>query len=141
MKTEFESFEDDSLRAAPEEYRKRRDELHHRIYSLHSNLDDVAWWWLWKISYRAHVLELITAKEFESTQVEIAEYNKNVVKTLRTFKPAWTAYLSDDPATQRPVELIMPSFKRDLDVLQEQRDELVRKIATILEGGHHQEKR
>lgn len=140
IKTEFESYEDDSLRATPDDYRKRRDELHHRIYALHSDLDDVAWWWPWRISYRARVLKLISSKEFESTQKEITRYNENVVATLRELKPAWAAYLSDDPSTQRPVELIMPSLKNNLDALQKQRDELVRKIAAILEGEQRNEK-
>src|SRR4030095_17038037 len=45
LKTEFESFEKDSLSSASQEdYRKRRDELRQRIYSLYAEFNSIGWW-------------------------------------------------------------------------------------------------
>ena len=134
LKTAFEAFEKDSLSASPEDYQKRREELRTRIYSIHSDFDSIAWSWTWSISYRARVLNLVSANEFRELQAQADKYDKNLTATSLEFDKAWHAYLPANASTPKPTTgAIMPGIEKPLRDLQSQRDEIVRRMAEVFQ--------
>gem|GEM_PF-4596837 len=131
MKTEFESFEKDSLSAPPEEYRKLRDELRGRIRSLHSEFDGLAWWWPWTISYRVRTLDLVSEENFNELQSEVKEYIENLKTTSELFEKPRSLYLPADGPVPKATDKVMPGLQSRFQELQSQRDNLVRKMAAL----------
>lgn len=137
LKTEFESFEKDSLStAAQEDYRKRRDELRQRIYSLYAEFNSVGWWWTWNAYHQSRILRLIGPTALEQFRADITKYNTNLEQTVHLLSEPWHIYLSDDPqvllhaAERKP---IMQVVDKPFGVLKEQRDAIVQDMATLFQ--------
>lgn len=131
MKTEFETFERDSLGAWPDDYRKERAELRGRINSLHREFDSIAWWWPWSVSYRARALNLISDDNFKELQSKVYEYIKNLKTTLALFKRPREIYLTADSPMRSATEPVMPELEEQFQGLQAKRDNLVRQMAAL----------
>lgn len=132
MKAAFETFEKDSMRGIPDDYRKRRDELRQRIYALRNDLDGIAWWWAWSISYRSRVLKLISNDDFNRLTAMIHNYTDNLVQTSAVLDEPWRIYIPDDHPTP-PAKPIMDGLAKRLSDLQGQREELVRQMSAIFQ--------
>src|ERR1043165_4725572 len=134
MKTAFEAFEKDSLKASPEDYQKLREELRSRIYSVYSDFDGVAWSWVGTISYRALVLKLISPNEYETLKSLADKYAGNLVANCQEFDKPWSTYLLADASKPKPTTgAIMPGLDKPLRDLQSERDDLVRKMAEVFQ--------
>ena len=137
LKTEFESFEKDSLStASPEDYRKRRDELRQRIYPLYAEFNSVGWWWTWNAYNQARILRLIGPKALEQLKADIMKYDSNLKQTVHLLDEPWHAYLSDDPqvllgaAERKPV---MQVVDKPFGALRQQRDTIVQDMASLFQ--------
>jgi len=137
LKTEFESFEKDSLStASPEEYLKRRDELRERIYPLYADFNSVGWWWTWNAYNQARILRLIGPTALEQMKADIMKYDSNLQQTVHLLDGPWHAYLSDDPqellpADQRKPE--MPVIDKPFGALRQERDTIVQDMASLFQ--------
>src|SRR5437763_17080166 len=79
LKTEFESFEKDSLSpASQEESRKRRDEFHQRIYSLYADFNSVGGGWTWNAYNKARTVRLLGPTALEQFNTDIIKYDTNL---------------------------------------------------------------
>ncbi len=137
LKTEFESFEKDSLStASPEDYRKRRDELRQRIYPLYAEFNSVGWWWTWNAYNQARILRLIGPKALEQLKADIMKYDSNLKQAVHLLDEPWHAYLSDDPqvllgaAERKPV---MQVVDKPFGALRQQRDTIVQDMASLFQ--------
>ena len=137
LKTEFESFEKDSLStASPEDYRKRRDELRQRIYPLYAEFNSVGWWWTWNAYNQARILRLIGPKALEQLKADIMKYDSNLQQAVHLLDEPWHAYLSDDPqvllgaAERKPV---MQIVDKPFGALRQQRDTIVQDMASLFQ--------
>ena len=137
LKTEFESFEKDSLStASPEDYRKRRDELRQRIYPLYAEFNSVGWWWTWNAYNQARILRLIGPTALEQLKADIMKYDGNLQQTVHLLDEPWHAYLSDDPhvllgaAERKPV---MQVVDKPFGALRQQRDTIVQDMASLFQ--------
>jgi len=137
LKTEFESFEKDSLStASPEDYRKRRDELRQRIYPLYAEFNSIGWWWTWNAYNQARILRLLGPKALEQLKADIMKYDSNLQQTVHLLDEPWHAYLSDDPqvllgsAERKPV---MPVVDKPFGALRQQRDTIVQDMASLFQ--------
>ena len=137
LKTEFESFEKDSLSiASQEDYRKRREELHQRIYTLYADFNSVGWWWAWNAYNQARILRLLGPKALEHLRADITKYNANLEQTVHLLDEPWHVYLSEDPqvllhaAERKP---IMQEVDKPFGVLREQRDAIVQDMAALFQ--------
>ncbi len=137
LKTEFESFEKDSLStASPEDYRKRRDELRQRIYPLYAEFNSVGWWWTWNAYNQARILRLIGPKALEQLKADIMKYDSNLQQAVNLLDEPWHAYLSDDPqvllgaAERKPV---MQVVDKPFGALRQQRDTIVQDMASLFQ--------
>ena len=137
LKTEFESFEKDSLStASPEDYRKRRDELRQRIYPLYAEFNSVGWWWTWNAYNQARILRLIGPKALEQLKADIMKYDSNLQQAVQLLDEPWHAYLSDDPqvllgaAERKPV---MQVVDKPFGALRQQRDTIVQDMASLFQ--------
>ena len=137
LKTEFESFEKDSLStASPEDYRKRRDELRQRIYPLYAEFNSVGWWWTWNAYNQARILRLIGPTALEQLKADIMKYDSNLQQTVHLLDEPWHAYLSDDPhvllgaAERKPV---MQVVDKPFGALRQQRDTIVQDMASLFQ--------
>jgi hypothetical protein len=137
LKTEFEAFEKDSLSiASPEDYRKRRDELRQRIYTLYADFNGVGWWWTWNAYNQARILRLIGPTTLEQFKADIMKYDSNLQQTVHLLEEPWHTYLSDDPqallrATER--KPVMPVVDKPFGTLREQRDTIVQDMASLFQ--------
>ena len=138
LKTEFESFEKDSLSTiSQEDYRKRRDELRQRIYPLYADFNSAGWWWTWNAYNQARILRLLGPKALEQMKADIMKYDSNLQQTVHLLDGPWHAYLSDDPqvellrADQRKPE--MPVIDKPFGTLREQRDTIVQDMASLFQ--------
>src|SRR4029453_5043802 len=83
LKTEFESFEKDSLStASPEDYRKRRDKLPQRKHPLYADFNSVGWWWTWNAYNQARILRLLGPTALEQMKADIMKYDSNLQQTV-----------------------------------------------------------
>ena len=137
LKTEFESFEKDSLStASQEEYLKRRDELRQRIYPLYAEFNSVGWWWTWNAYNQARILRLIGPTALEQLKADIMKYDSNLQQTVHLLDEPWHAYLSDDPhvllgaAERKPV---MQVVDKPFGALRQQRDTIVQDMASLFQ--------
>ena len=137
LKTEFESFEKDSLStASPEDYRKRRDELRQRIYPLYGEFNSVGWWWTWNAYNQARILRLVGPKALEQLKADIMKYDSNLQQAVHLLDEPWHAYLSDDPqvllgaAERKPV---MQVVDKPFGALRQQRDTIVQDMASLFQ--------
>lgn len=137
LKTEFESFEKDSLsNASQEDYRKRREELHQRIYMLYADFNSVGWWWTWNAYNQARILRLVGPTALEHLRADITKYNANLEQTVHLLDEPWHTYLADDPqvllhgAERKP---IMQGVDKPFGVLREQRDAIVQDMAALFQ--------
>lgn len=137
LKTEFESFEKDSLSSASQEdYRKRREELHQRIYRLYADFNSVGWWWTWNAYNQARILRLVGPTALEQLKADIMKYDSNLQQTVHLLDEPWHTYLSDDPhvllhaAERKPV---MQVVDKPFGVLREQRDTIVQDMASLFQ--------
>ena len=137
LKTEFESFEKDSLSpASQEESRKRRDELHQRIYSLYADFNSVGWWWTWNAYNQARILRLLGPTALEQLKTDIMKYDSNLKQAVHLLDEPWHAYLSDDPqvllgaAERKPV---MQVVDKPFGALRQQRDTIVQDMASLFQ--------
>ena len=137
LKTEFESFEKDSLStASPEDYRKRRDELRQRIYTLYAEFNSVGWWWTWNAYNQARILRLVGPTALEQFKADIMKYDSNLQQTVHLLDEPWHAYLSDDPqvllgaAERKPV---MQVVDKPFGALRQQRDTTVQDMASLFQ--------
>lgn len=137
LKTEFESFEKDSLStASPEDYRKRRDELRQRIYPLYAEFNSVGWWWTWNAYNQARILRLVGPTALEQFKSDIMKYDSNLQQTVHLLDEPWHAYLSDDPqvllraAERKPV---MQVVDKPFGALRQQRDTTVQDMASLFQ--------
>ena len=137
LKTEFESFEKDSLStASPEDYRKRRDELRQRIYPLYAEFNSVGWWWTWNAYNQARILRLIGPKALEQLKADIMKYDSNLQQTVHLLDEPWHAYLSDDPQELIPAaerKPVMPAVDKPFGALRQQRDTIVQDMASLFQ--------
>jgi hypothetical protein len=137
LKTEFESFEKDSLStASPEDYRKRRDELRQRIYPLYAEFNSVGWWWTWNAYNQARILRLIGPRPLEQLKADIMKYDSNLQQTVHLLDEPWHAYLSDDPQELLPAaerKPVMPVVDKPFGALRLQRDTIVQDMASLFQ--------
>jgi hypothetical protein len=137
LKTEFESFEKDSLStASQEDYRKRRDELRQRIYTLYAEFNSVGWWWTWNAYNQARILRLIRPPALERFRADIMKYDTNLQQTVHLLSEPWHTYLSDDPQVLLPAAArkpLMPVADKPLGQLKEQRDTIVQDMAALFQ--------
>jgi hypothetical protein len=137
LKTEFESFEKDSLStASQEEYLKRRDELRQRIYTLYADFNSVGWWWTWNAYNQARILRLIGPKALEQMKADIMKYDSNLQQTVHLLDEPWHAYLSDDPRELLPAaerKPVMPAVDQPFGALRQQRDTIVQDMASLFQ--------
>jgi hypothetical protein len=137
LKTEFESFEKDSLStASPEDYRKRRDELRQRIYPLYAEFNSVGWWWTWNAYNQARILRLIRPTPLEQMKAHIMKYDSNLQQTVHLLDGPWHAYLSDDPQELLPAaerKPVMPVVDKPFGALRQQRDTIVQDMASLFQ--------
>ncbi|MEN3368722.1 MAG: hypothetical protein V7609_865 [Verrucomicrobiota bacterium] len=131
MKTEFESFEKDSLGASPEDYRKLRDGLRDRVHSLHSDFNGLGWWWPWTISYRVKALDLVSDDNFIELQSLINKYIENLTAASKLFEEPRKHYLPAAAPIQTAGQEIMPGLDERFQDLQTKRDNLVRQMAAL----------
>jgi len=136
LKTEFESFEKDSLStASQEDYRKRREELHQRIYTLYADFNSVGWWWAWNAYNQARILRLLGPKALERLRADITKYNANLEQTVHLLDEPWHAYLSVDPHALHAADTkpVMQDVDKPFGVLREQRDVIVQDMAALFQ--------
>ena len=137
LKTEFESFEKDSLStASPEDYRKRRDELRQRIYPLYAEFNSVGWWWTWNAYNQARILRLIGPKALEQLKADIMKYDSNLQQAVHLLDEPWHTYLSDDSQVLlRPAErkFVMQVVDKPFGALRQQRDTIVQDMASLFQ--------
>ena len=137
LKTEFESFEKDSLStASQEEYRKRRDELHQRIYSLYAEFNSVGWWWTWNAYNQARILRLLGPTALEQFKADIMKYDSNLKQTVHLLDEPWHKYLSDDPQVLLPAaerKPVMQVVDKPFGALRQQRDTIVQDMASLFQ--------
>jgi hypothetical protein len=137
LKTEFESFEKDSLStASQEEYRKRQDELHQRIYSLYAEFNSVGWWWTWNAYNQARILRLLGPTALEQFKADIMKYDSNLKQTVHLLDQPWRKYLSDDPQVLLPAaerKPVMPVIDKPFGALRQQRDTIVQDMASLFQ--------
>jgi hypothetical protein len=134
--TEFENFEHDSLSTAlPEDYRKRRDELRPRIYTLYADFNSVGWWWTWNSYHQARILRLISPTKLEVLKAYNLKYNDNLEQTIHLLSKPWHTYLSDDPQVLQAPDRkpMMQALDKSLGDLREQRDALTQEMATLFQ--------
>ena len=137
LKTEFESFEKDSLStASQEEYLKRRDELRQRIYPLYADFNSVGWWWTWNVYNQARILRLLGPTALEQMKADILKYDSNLQQTVHLLDEPWHAYLSDDPQELLPAaerKPVMQIVDKPFGVLRQQRDTIVQDMARLFQ--------
>ena len=134
MQTAFQAFEKDSLKASPEDYQKRREELRGRIYSIYGDFDGIAWSWPGSIFYRGRVLQLISQNEYEELQSLGKKYTENLLAACRELDKAWRAYLPADASMPKPTTSgIMTGIEKPLQDLLSQREDVVRRMAEIFQ--------
>jgi len=137
LKTEFESFEKDSLStASQEEYRKRQDELHQRIYSLYAEFNSVGWWWTWNAYNQARILRLLGPTALEQFKADIMKYDSNLKQTVHLLDEPWHKYLSDDPQVLLPAaerKPVMQVVDKPFGALRQQRDTIVQDMASLFQ--------
>ena len=138
LKTEFESFEKDSLSTiSPDDYRKRRDELRQRIYPLYADFNSIGWWWTWNAYNQARILRLLGPKALEQMKADIMKYDSNLQQTVHLLDGPWHAYLSDDPqvellrADQR--KPVMQAVDKPFGDLRQDRDTIVQDMASLFQ--------
>ena len=137
LKTEFESFEKDSLStASPEEYLKRRDELRQRVYALYADFNSTGWWWTWNAYNQARILRLIGPKALEQMKADIMKYDSNLQQTVHLLDEPWHMYLSEDPHVLLPAaerKPVMPAVDKPFGALRQQRDTIVQDMASLFQ--------
>jgi hypothetical protein len=132
--TALETFENYSAPESQQEYRRRREDLRHKIDALYADFDSIAWWWPWNAHNQAQVLRLIPPTKLGKFRGEITKYVENVIETLHTLDPAWKA-LPDDPrqAATGEHKPIMPTLGKRLGELRTQRDDIVQHMAGLFQ--------
>jgi len=134
MMTALKTFEDYSTPESQEDYRRRREEHRQKIDALYADFESIAWWWPSNAYNQARILRLIPPSKLDKFQDETGKYVENLVETLRTLDPVWSA-LPDEPKSPQTAEhkTITPTLKKRLDELKTQRDEIVQHMAGLFQ--------
>ena len=132
--TALETFEKYSAPESQEDRRRRREELRHTIDALYAEFNSIAWWWPWNDYNQARVLRLIPSSRLDKFQDETGKYVENLVETLHTLDPVWSA-LPDKPKSPQTADhkAITLTLKKRLDELKTQRDEIVQHMAGLFQ--------